>query len=111
EPGNRRAGRVELRPRVADVAREREARDGRGAVENIGIAVLPGRLPARQGGDNLARVSKAHEHQSQPDEHGRAEEETGDSAVHPSHGTAARIASLLPDDGVHMRVLVTNDDG
>ena len=37
---DRRAGRVELRPRVTDVARERKSRGGRRAVNNVGIPLL-----------------------------------------------------------------------
>ncbi len=80
---DRRTGRVELRTRVADVARERETRGGRRAVNNVGIPLLRTRLPVRQVGDNLARVPKAHEDQTHYDEHGHAEEETGNRAVHP----------------------------
>ena len=69
-------------------------------MNNVGIPVLRTGSPVGQVGDNLARVPKAHEDHGENNEHGCAEEETGDRAVHPSHGTAARIASLFANDGV-----------
>ncbi len=100
ERGDRRAGRVELRTGMTDVAGERESRRGRGPVNNVGIPSLRARSPVHQMGDNLTRVPNAREHQSENDDRAGREEERGDRAVHPTHGTAARIGSLLPNDGV-----------
>ncbi len=90
---DRRAGRIELRAGVTDVARERKSRGGRRAVNNVGIPLLRTRFPMREVGNNLARVPNARKDQPENDERAGREEESGDRAVHPSHGTAARIVA------------------